>query len=90
MARVGFDPQMHSFDMPIQIGSKKSLVVADFTCESRLDLHVDHFAMSLQVSRVVGFVVALLTMKSLDSLMHSFHVIVEEMLVDRFVLAEVA
>ena len=46
VARVCFDAQMHSFDVPIQIGGQECFVITEFTCETRLDLQMDHFAMS--------------------------------------------
>ena len=51
---------------------------------------MDHFAVSFQIARVVRFVIALFTVKSFDSLMHSFDVIVKEMLVNGLVIAKVA
>lgn len=49
-----------------------------------------HFAVAFQVARVVGFVVALVTMKPLQSLMDTFDMIVEEMLMDGLVVALIA
>merc|ERR1719350_1468169 len=90
VAGVGLNSQMYSFDMPIQISCQECFVVTEFTGKAGLDLQMYHFTMSFQITRIIRFVITLATVKSFDSLMDSFDMIVKEMLMNGFVITQMA
>jgi hypothetical protein len=88
-ALVGLDPQVDSLHVPIEVGRQECLVVAQLTREPRLALHMDHLWVSFQIARVIGFIIALITMKTFDSLMYSFLMVTQKVFVDSLVVTEV-
>lgn len=84
--RVGLDSQMHGLHVPVEVRCQVGLVIAQLARESRLDPHVNHFAVPFQIPRIVGLVVALITVKPLHSLMHSFLVVVQKVFMNSLVV----